>query len=92
MTDLLARGRQVGLRPLRAEDVGERYLGWMRNPDVLRRLEARFTQPTLESLRAFMVAFLAVGWMAEGRRPAQFVGEDGVEDQVLLDLVLRGPR
>jgi RimJ/RimL family protein N-acetyltransferase len=180
VTDLLARGRQVGLRPLRAEDVGERYLEWMRNPDVLRHLEARFAEHTLESLHAFVAAhagradtmllaicalpederhignikigpldphhgtadvglligepswwgrgaareaiglasalagerlgarkltascyssnvgsakaFLAAGWTAEGRRPAQFVGEDGVEDQVLLGLILREPR
>ena len=34
-------------------------------------------------------AFLANGWVDEGRRPAQFVGRDGVEDQWMLGLVLR---
>lgn len=177
MSALLAAGRLTGLRPLREEDVGERYLGWMRDPEVLRYLEARFAEQTLESLRAFVranagrddtlllaicaldeeerhignikvgplhpnhgtadvglvigerswwgrgagreaialatqlaakrlgvrkltascygshvgsaKAFLANGWTEEGRRPAQFVGEHGVEDQWLLGLVLR---
>jgi RimJ/RimL family protein N-acetyltransferase len=177
VSGLLARGARVGLRPLREEDVGERYLAWMRDPEVLRHLEARFTEHTVASLRAFVAeharredtlflaicaldederhignikigplhphhgtadvgiiigerswwgrgaareaialasalagqrlgarkltasvyasnagserAFLAVGWTAEGRRPAQFVGEDGIEDQVMLGLVLR---
>jgi ribosomal-protein-alanine N-acetyltransferase len=174
---LLAAGRLTGLRPLREEDVGERYLGWMRDPEVLRYLEARFAEQTLESLRAFVRAnagrddtlllaicaldederhignikvgplhphhrtadvgliigerswwgrgagreaialatrlaaerlgarkltascygshvgsaraFLANGWTDEGRRPAQYVGEDGVEDQWMLGLVVR---
>jgi [ribosomal protein S5]-alanine N-acetyltransferase len=174
---LLAAGRVTGLRPLREEDVGERYLAWMRDPEVLRYLEARFAEQTLDSLRAFVranadrddtlllaicalvederhignikvgplhphhgtadigliigerswwgcgagreaialatqlaaerlrvrkltascyashvgsaKAFLANGWVDEGRRPAQFVGEDGVEDQWMLGLVLR---
>ena len=177
MSALLARGELIGLRPLRAEDVGERYLGWMRDPEVLRYLEARFSEQTLASLQAFVAAnadrpdtlllaicaldddethignikvgplhphhgtadvgliigerawwgrgagreaiavatrlaaerlgarkltascygshvgsakaFLANGWTDEGRRPAQFVGEHGVEDQWMLGLVLR---
>jgi [ribosomal protein S5]-alanine N-acetyltransferase len=180
VSELLARGELIGLRPLRLDDVGERYLGWMRDPEVLRYLEARYAEQTLASLRAFVAdnadrpdtlllaicaldeaethignikvgplqphhgtadvgliigerawwgrgagreaialatrlavqrlgvrkltascygshvgsakAFLANGWADEGRRPAQFVGEDGVEDQWLLGLVVReGP-
>jgi RimJ/RimL family protein N-acetyltransferase len=177
VSGLLARGELIGLRPLQVEDVGERYLEWMRDPEVLRYLEARFAEHTLESLRAFVAAnadradtlllaicaleeddrhignikvgplnpyhgtadvgliigertwwgrgagreaiaiatrlaaehlgprkltascyashvgsakaFLANGWTDEGRRPAQFVGDHGVEDQWLLGLVLR---
>jgi [ribosomal protein S5]-alanine N-acetyltransferase len=174
---LLACGELIGVRPLRPDDVGERYLGWMRDPQVLRYLEARFGEQTLASLRDFVAAnadrpdtlllaicalddaethignikvgplhphhgtadvgliigerawwgrgagreaialatrlaaerlrarkltascygshvasakaFLANGWTDEGRRPAQFVGEHGVEDQWMLGLVLR---
>lgn len=177
MTELLARGERIGLRALTVADVGELYLAWMRDPEVVRYLEARFTEHTLESLRDFVVtstarddtlllaicaladdgrhignikvgpldphhgtadvglligdggwrgrgagreaialatrlaaeelgarkltascysthvksgdAFLANGWVDEGRRPAQFVGEAGVEDQWMFGLVLR---
>jgi RimJ/RimL family protein N-acetyltransferase len=177
VSDLLARGERVGVRALHPDDVDERYLGWMRDPEVLRYLEARFAEHTLASLREFVAAnagrddtlllaicaldederhignikvgpldphhgtadigliigerswwgrgagreaialatglaaerlgvrkltascyashvgsakaFLANGWTDEGRRPAQFVGDDGVEDQRMLGLVLR---
>jgi RimJ/RimL family protein N-acetyltransferase len=177
VSELLARGERVGVRSLRVEDVGERYLAWMRDPEVLRYLEARFSEHTFESLRDFVAAngdrddtlllaicalseddrhignikvgpldahhgtadigliigerawwgrgagreaialatrlaaerlgarkltascyashvgsakaFLANGWTDEGRRPAQFVGEHGVEDQWMLGLLLR---
>jgi len=180
VSTLVAAGRLTKLRPLREEDVGERYLAWMRDPEVLRYLEARFAEQTLDSLRAFVranadrddtlllaicareederhignikvgplhphhgtadvgliigerswwgrgagreaialatqlaakqlgarkltascygshvgsaKAFLANGWIDEGRRPAQFVGENGVEDQWMLGLVLRDAR
>lgn len=180
MSALLAVGRLIGLRPLREDDVGERYLAWMRDREVLRYLEARFTEQTGDSLLAFVranadradtlllaicaleenerhignikvgplhpqhgtadvglvigerswrgrgagreaialatqlaaerlrarkltascygshlgsaKAFLANGWADEGRRPAQFIGEDGVEDQWMLGLVLREER
>jgi RimJ/RimL family protein N-acetyltransferase len=49
-------GERVALRPLTVDDVGERYLGWMRDPEVNQHLEARFGEHTLESLRAFVAA------------------------------------
>jgi len=42
------------LRSLSGTDAGERYLAWMRDPEVLRYLEARLTQHSLESLRSFI--------------------------------------
>jgi len=44
----------VKLEPLAQSDVGDRYLAWMRDPEVTRYLEARFSTPTKESLVAFV--------------------------------------
>jgi RimJ/RimL family protein N-acetyltransferase len=42
------------LRNLTEADAGERYLAWMRDPEVLRYLEARLSEHSLESLRGFI--------------------------------------
>lgn len=47
-------GDRLYLRDVRPEDVTERYLAWMNDPDVTRYLETRFGTHTMESLRAFV--------------------------------------
>jgi RimJ/RimL family protein N-acetyltransferase len=47
-------GQDVFLRPLMEEDVGEDYLGWMRDPLVTRYLESRDRTQTLDTLRTFV--------------------------------------
>jgi len=172
------RGQLVGLRELRPDDVGERYLAWMRDPGVIQYLESRFTEQTLDTLREFVcgasarvdtlllaiielateghvgnikvgpvnphhrtadvglligergvwgrgyateairlatpvsfdrlgvrkltascysdnvgsaAAFRRAGWMDEGRRPAQFLTDDGrVQDQLLFGILAPG--
>lgn len=37
------------------DDVTSTYLGWMRDPEATRFLEARFSEHTIESLRQFVV-------------------------------------
>jgi RimJ/RimL family protein N-acetyltransferase len=49
-----ARGGLVSLRKLGADDVGGRYVGWMRDPDVTRHLEARFADSSEPALRRWV--------------------------------------
>jgi [ribosomal protein S5]-alanine N-acetyltransferase len=44
----------VRLYPMLPSDVGEKYLAWMRDPDVTRFLEAGLHRPTRESLLRFV--------------------------------------
>ena len=54
-----------------------------------KRLAARkLTASCYSDNRASARAFLRAGWNPEGRRPAQFVGEDGVQDQLMFGIVL----
>ncbi|MCI0577819.1 MAG: GNAT family N-acetyltransferase [Chloroflexi bacterium] len=51
MTTPYIAGRQVYLRPLEQEDINERYLGWLNDPEVNRYLETGvfpYTQAELE--------------------------------------------
>jgi RimJ/RimL family protein N-acetyltransferase len=42
------------LRPLASDDVGERYLAWLNDPDVSRYLETRWKPQTIESIHEFV--------------------------------------
>ena len=42
------------LRSLTDADASERYLGWLRDPEVMRYVNARRSEPTLEEVRAFI--------------------------------------
>ena len=44
------------LRSLTPDDVTERYLAWLRDPDVTRYMNARFDDATAESLRRFVAS------------------------------------
>lgn len=65
---LRLEGKRLYLRPIKDADAGPRYLGWMRDPDVVRYLEARFSEQTLEGLSDYVraqlvatdVSFLAI--------------------------------
>ncbi len=46
----------VFLRILASDDVSERYLRWMSDPDVLLYLESRFASFSLQSLRGYVEA------------------------------------
>lgn len=54
MTEFLIVGAQVALRRLIADDVGERYLGWMRDRSVTRYLETRGEDQSLATLAQFV--------------------------------------
>lgn len=58
-------GARIYLRVLRPNDVGQSYVGWMKDPLVTRYLEARFGKQTRESIRRFVAAM--------GRDPSQFL-------------------
>jgi [ribosomal protein S5]-alanine N-acetyltransferase len=49
-------GRLVSLRPISLDDCTERYVNWLRDPEVNRYLETRWVEQTLESVRAFVIA------------------------------------
>jgi [ribosomal protein S5]-alanine N-acetyltransferase len=46
-------GRQLYLRPLEREDLNERYLGWLNDPEVTRYLESGIFPATADDLRKF---------------------------------------
>ncbi|MBI3096124.1 MAG: GNAT family N-acetyltransferase [Rhodocyclales bacterium] len=52
-------GQRIFLRPLEEKDVGDDYLGWMRDPQVIQYLESRDQTQTLETLREFVRAMNA---------------------------------
>lgn len=46
---------RLSLRTLAPADVGDAYVGWLRDPDVVRYLEVRFLPPQdVEQIRAFV--------------------------------------
>ena len=49
-------GRRVKLRPISLDDCTERYVAWLRDPEVIQYLETRWVEQTLESVRAFVTA------------------------------------
>ncbi len=52
-------GEHATLRLLTLDDCSEEYVGWLRDPDVNRYLETRWTEQTLDSVRAFVTAVAA---------------------------------
>jgi ribosomal-protein-alanine N-acetyltransferase len=49
-------GRLVSLRPISLDDCTERYVSWLRDPEVNQYLETRWVEQSLESVRAFVIA------------------------------------
>jgi len=49
-------GRRVMLRPISLEDCTDRYVQWLRDPEVNQYLETRWMEQTIESVRAFVLA------------------------------------
>lgn len=47
---------RLRLRSLTADDANARYLSWMQNPEIQRYLESRWSEHSLDSLRAFIAA------------------------------------
>lgn len=65
-------GELVALRPLTADDVTERYVAWLNDPEINRFLETRHERQTLDSVSAFVAAVSesADSWLfAICRRP-----------------------
>lgn len=50
-------GRQVRLEPFTEADIGERYLGWLHDPEVVRFSNQRFRTHSLESSRQYLKSF-----------------------------------
>ena len=38
------------LRPISANEIGERYLAWLNNPEITQYLEARYVTPSEQSI------------------------------------------
>ncbi len=53
---MVIRGERLHLRPLTPEDVGEAYVGWLNDPEVVRFLETRHSAQTRETVVAFVAA------------------------------------
>lgn len=47
-------GPRLRLRPVTADDVTPRYLGWLRDEEVVQYLESRFHEQTMESVLAYV--------------------------------------
>jgi len=54
MSDRTLAGARLHLRPLRAADVSDSYVGWLNDPLVNRFLESRFQPQTTETVKAFV--------------------------------------
>jgi RimJ/RimL family protein N-acetyltransferase len=53
------RGSRYDLFPFKEEDISERYLGWLNDPDVNRFLEIRFVHQTRETVLKYVRSFYA---------------------------------
>lgn len=52
-------GGRIDLREFRTSDVGPRYLGWLRDPEVFRFIESNRTGITEEGVRSYVADVLA---------------------------------
>jgi [ribosomal protein S5]-alanine N-acetyltransferase len=52
-------GQRVGLRPISLDDCTERYVAWLRDPEVNQYLETRWVEQTLDTVRAFVTSVSA---------------------------------
>jgi len=50
-------GNNFYLKILKHDDISENYLSWLRDPDICRYLESRFSSHTLDSLRLNLAQF-----------------------------------
>lgn len=50
-------GERVALRPFREADIGETYLGWLNDPQVVRFSNQRFRTHDAASARAYLAGF-----------------------------------
>lgn len=48
------QGKRVGLRPVELDDCTETYLAWLKDPEVNRYLETRWSPQTIETIRDFV--------------------------------------
>ncbi len=51
-------GQRTVLRLLTLEDCNDRYVSWLRDPDVNRHLETRWTEQTLTTVRDFVASMI----------------------------------
>jgi ribosomal-protein-alanine N-acetyltransferase len=51
------RGRRVVLRPFTADDIDATYLGWLRDPEVVRFSNQRFVSHTRETCQRYLTGF-----------------------------------
>ncbi len=54
MDPLVLRGPHISLRPISVGDCTERYVAWLRDPEVNRYLETRWVVQTLDTVRGFV--------------------------------------
>ena len=55
--DLLLTGKRVHLRPFRADDITDQYLGWLNDPLVTRFSNQRFRRHDRKSSLAYLATF-----------------------------------
>ncbi len=71
-------GPHISLMPFREEDVCERYVAWLNDPQVNRFLEVRFQPQTLETGRTFVRSFYGsvekYMWGVSTNDPHELVG------------------
>lgn len=53
----ILRGIQYSLLPFREDDISERYVNWLNDPEVNQFLEVRFTHQTFKTARSYVLSF-----------------------------------
>lgn len=56
LIDSPIKSSRLTLRPLNETDIGERYLSWLREEEITRYLEVRFTGQTVSGLRRYVAS------------------------------------
>ena len=58
-TSIALRGNRLNLRSLRPDDATPTYIDWLRDPEVMRYLESRFSEQTPEGLASYIETTIA---------------------------------
>jgi RimJ/RimL family protein N-acetyltransferase len=71
-------GHNFRLEPLREQQISDRYIGWLNNPEINRYLEVRFIHQTRETVAEYVRLFYGESekyiWAIFSQESEQFIG------------------